>query len=359
MLKTIFLYLFVLVISGACVYFFNEHNYLLAVVLLIIAVSTLFGRRIRRFAEAVDAITKFTELERRCNCELEIDIGMERVLQHKSLAELLERMRSKGTIKDGMSKDEWLARLFENYKQENKNSNGLETVRFNIKNNVLWKNGEIDFRDTIYHEIFIPFEAGAKRPTFAFVPEIDVGITIRVLVVNGILKLQFGNFSKEMSPDADGSSCYRRYETVTSFPLINFSYRHRIPENYLNLSMYATNSYWEKRKSKKGDWLKDWQAVVKDVADYKYVCSVADEYVSNRRRWDKITKRFDQIRDEWLKREGFRDPFASYREDNIPGLHDNSINCDNEYLSVFAANQNESKERWEQYLYPDFSEERG
>ena len=53
---------------------------------------------------------------------------------------------------------------------------------------------------------------------------------------------------------------------------------------------------------------KDWKEVVKDAANYNYVCSVADEYVEDRGRWEKIIKRFEAKRNPWLKREGFSDP---------------------------------------------------
>lgn len=363
MLKTIFYTCIFLVICAACIYFFDQRSYLAAVALLIIAVSTLFGSRIRRFAETVDTVMKYSNLDRNCNCAIEMNIEIEPLLQHKAVSDLFDRMHSKGMIKDNLDKTQWLALLLENYKQKHQSAKGIETLTFKIKNNLLWKNGTVDFRDIIYHEVVIPHDIGVEIPEFTLNPDIHYALYVRLLIVNGIIKLQVGNFSKDLSPEVlkQGLGVYKTYETVTSFPLLYFSYRHRIPESYLNLSMYATDSYWKSKTQKKIDFTVDWKNVVTDVADYKYLCSVADEYVENRKRWDKITMRFDQTREEWLKRENFSNLLKiqeDYQQHEYIDLHDHPIYYSNQYLSVFAANQNESKERWQKYLYPDYYVER-
>ena len=58
-------------------------------------------------------------------------------------------------------------------------------------------------------------------------------MTIRAFVVNGIIKLQIGRFSKRLSPEVvkKGLDIYKTYETITSFPLLYFTSQHQIPEN--------------------------------------------------------------------------------------------------------------------------------
>jgi hypothetical protein len=146
---------------------------------------------------------------------------------------------------------------------------------------------------------------------------------------------------------------------VTSFPLIYFSNRHQIPHRYLNPSANATESYWEEHKDwqtgkkKKTDSMKDWKQVVRDFADYNYLCSTSDWLT---RKWNKVTKRFDEKREEWLKGENFDNILKSQENDDYV-WHDSRIHYSNQYLMVFAANQNESKEHWNKYLYPDYYEE--
>ena len=106
---------------------------------------------------------------------------------------------------------------------------------------------------------------------------------------------------------------------------------------------------------------RDWKQVVKDVADYNYVCSVADDIpTEDGGRLDKIIKRFEDKRKPWLEKEGFVDPFARNPDDewNYGGLSDNGIYYANKYLTVSAQNNHDLKEHQKQYLYSDYYEEK-
>src|SRR5262245_6442690 len=103
---------------------------------------------------------------------------------------------------------------------------------------------------------------------------------------------------------------------------------------------------------------KDWKEVVKDVADYNYVCSVANEYVEDKGKWQKIVKRFETKRNDWLVSEGFKDPFArDDKDDGYYGPRDNSVYYGNKYLHVYAINFGDLKEHRERYAYTDYYEE--
>jgi hypothetical protein len=362
MLSKIFSRVFTVGLVAASVYFFYQHNYLVGVSFLIMAVLRVFGYNLERFAKGLGDLAKHAEIEKKCNCVIELTMNVEEVLKHESVRALFDKLRTKGVIKEGQEKDNWTKLLVQNYQQKYQTDQPFEKVKFNIKNNLLWKNGAIDFNDNIYHEFFLPYAyvTGQDDDHVPFwAPKIQVGLSIRIFMVNGIIKLQIGDFSKEYSSDVveKGMAVYKTYETVTSFPLLYFSHRHRIPENYLNLSMYATNAYYEHQKRQKTDMTRDWKQVVKDVADHNYVCSVADEYVADKRRWDKIIKTFDQKREEWLKREEFNDPYAR-KDDDDDYLRDDSIYYTNKYLTVYVANYNDLKERREKYVYGDYYEER-
>jgi hypothetical protein len=338
-------------------------------------VLSLQRHRVQQFAKGLAQITKFSELEK-SNCFLQLAIGVEEVLKHEAVSTLFGKLQSNGTITKEITEGDWVELLVENYKQTYNTDSTTHEVKFNIKNNLLWKNGEIDFGDAIYHELFIPYDdpGGSRtvvlppgkdieRRTETFLPQgIHEGITVRAFLVNGIVKLQIGRFSKRLSPEVvgEGLAVYKTYETITSFPLLYFSWQHRIPENFLNLSAYATESSQAQRLGeKKSDSSRDWKQVVKDVADYNYVCSVADEYVENRGRFDKIIKRFEDKRNPWLETEGFVDPFARNSDDQwqYHDPFDNGIYYANKYLTVAARNYHDFEEHRKQHLYTDYYEE--
>ena len=372
------------ILGALATYFFYQRSYALGIVLLIVVVLRLFRSDLRRFGKALGDIAKYSDLEKRCNCALRFTIGIREVLKQNSLRVVFDKLQQKNVIDSTVSMDEWIDILLKNFQQQNATESWGAEVSFNLKNNLVWKNGEINFNDTIYHEIFIPHDLpdASRRivlpaadddfdrkleTSFSLSPSeyIHAGITIRIFLVNGIVKLQVGDFSKRYSPEVvrEALAIYKRYETVTTFPLLYFSYRVNIPETYLNLSAYATESWYAYKMGRQpvGDenWT-DWRTVVKDVADYNYLCSIADEYTEDRGKWDEITKRFDEKRTEWLNREGYKDHFA--RDDDYGSFYprDDSLFHSNRYMSVYVRNFGNSdfKEGRDKYLYTDYYEER-
>jgi hypothetical protein len=154
---------------------------------------------------------------------------------------------------------------------------------------------------------------------------------------------------------------YQTHDTITSFPLMYFSYLHKIPENYLNFSAYATES-WKNMHADKNikskDFTSDWKELNKELRDYNYVCSVADEYVANRKRWDTIVAGFEKKKLAWLEKEDFKNPFAQGDDDLYDDLQMSNLYFVNGYLSVFVINHNDFKEKRERYVYTDYYEER-
>lgn len=352
--------LFTLALAGATIYFFYDYNFFLAVVFLIWTLSRLFGYSFQRLVKGFGEITTHSQLEKKCNVVLEIKINIEEVLKHKAVSELFERLKKQKNI-EKKSKDEWIKDLLHSYKKKFDKKETLEEVKFNIKNNVLWKNGEIDFNDSVYHEVFIPYNLDEFEKK-ELSPYIYTGLTIRVFIVNGIIKLQIGDFAKEVSPEVikKGLDVYKTHETIASFPLMYFHWQHKIPENYLNLSMYATDSYYKHLKGDKEDFTKDWKEINKEIRDYNYVCSIADEYVEDRGRWEKIVKEFDEKKDKMLKENDFKDPFARDENDDYyyDDWRDNNVYFINKLMTIFVANYNENKEKREKFVYTDYYEER-
>jgi hypothetical protein len=365
MLKSIISIIFTMALGAASIFFFYEYNFFVAIILLVWFISRLFGYNLKRLVKGFGEITTHSNLETKCNCAIEFKIIIEEVLKHPTIDRLFNQLQKKTIIVPSTQKEDWIIKMLDNYKKKFGREK-LEEVKFNIKNNLVWKNGAIDFNDSIYHEIFIPYEykdGKEEESKSLFTPAIEIGITIRIFIVNGIIKLQVGDFSKEYTPNGLSTMAYQTHDTITSFPLMYFSYLHKIPENYLNLSSYATESWKnlhvEKKDKKSKGFIEDWKELTKEIRDYNYVCSVADEYVGNRKRWDTIIAGFEKKKSEWLEKENFKNPFARHDDNALyDDLKPTNLYFVNKYLSVFVVNYNEFKEKRERYVYTDYYVER-
>jgi hypothetical protein len=378
-------YVWTALLAIGAVYSFYEQHYVVGVLLLVWSAVTVFRSDLQRFGKAIVEMAKHSSREAKSNCSLQFTVGLESVFKHDSTISLLKRLQAKGIMESSLTDEAWSTRLLQNYRKKYAADTDFWELKFNIKNNLLWKDGEIDFRDIIHAELFIPYDdpdAPMRAPSpnddfetrleMGFLPEgVHAGLTIRIFVVNGILKLQIGKFSKSFSPEVAGrfsdevskgsAVVYRTHATITSFPLLYFSHRLGLPEAYLNLSAYATDAYRERNKdrkaNRKSDYLRDWKQVLSDVADYNYVCSVADEYVEDRGRFDKITKRFELKREQWLKAESFVD-LVSRRDDQPHYAYDDRIHFSNKMLMVFVVNfGSENYREWKSRHSTDYYEE--
>ena len=135
-----------------------------------------------------------------------------------------------------------------------------------------------------------------------------------MLVVNGMLHLQVGRFDKGYSPRIlrPGSrAVYETFTTVTSFPLMYFSYQHGIPVRYLNLVAAATPSYKEShddRGDEKKRWknrYSDWQSLNREIAAYRLLCD-EDNPNYNHKQIETLAKAFEEKRQKLLAAEGYK-----------------------------------------------------
>lgn len=262
------------------------------------------------------------------------------------------------------------AGIVENYKRKYKRETPFEEVRFNIKNALLFKNGEIDFNDSVYHQIDIPYEwVDGERPVRGILtPRIECDMSLRVLLVNGMLKLQLGQFDKSYSPTIlrEGSlAVYDTWTTIATFPFLYFSHRHGLPVRYLNLSSHATSSYKAtlaergRPKKQKRFWqrspamFEDWSRLHQELAAYRILC----DQDSTDYKWstlEKLTKAFEEKRDAMLTSEGFDIPKKDADDWEYP---DTGETCSNNYLWVSFQNFNLLRDTAERYWLVDFYEE--
>jgi hypothetical protein len=228
----------------------------------------------------------------------------------------------------------------------------------------VWKNGELDFSDAIWHEIFIPYEligAAEDRHAPGFPPSLETGLTIRLLLVNGILRLQAGDHSKESSPDRFTSltrefEVYRARETITSFPLLYCPAQHRIPARYMNFTPAATGSYPLSYSASSRDWKKghsEWKKVQREFGKYSYACKIRPEHVPHvieGPKWRKIIQEFDAKKEAWLKREGFVRPAGN----GAAAGTNSGIHYENACLRVVVTDHRDANEKLQKRIASDY-----
>lgn len=366
--------IFTLVIGCASVYLFYKNSFLIALVLFTWFLSRLFGYNIKRIFEGLG----HSEVERQSNIVLELKINIATILNHKAVSDLFDRLqngkkamfRSEFKFKD---KVKWVEQMIGNYKKKyNKNDNDWtnkegrrfvwDSIKFNIKNNILWENEQINFSDSIEHELVIPYEFKGKEDDDSMSwNDIGSGLRVRVIVVNGMIKVQIGNFDKESSPEIyndSGLAAYKTWETITTFPLMYVS--QSLPAHYLNLSMYATDSYKGllKREPSK-DWTKDWKELNTEIADYNYLKTAFASDAPADSKFNKVYKKFYTKSLEKLAAENFSDLNKKKDDDwPVPGwMEDNNTTYLNNFLHVFIADYKDARKRNEEYYLTDYHEE--
>lgn len=349
--------------------FYNTDNTGWAVVCAMALVYRVLQNRIVRVANVVARLDAVPS-EHGCNTAMTCWSSLEDVLAHPSVVGIFDRLKAAGKAPTAQ-RDEWVRLLITNYQQTYKRDKPAVNVRFNIKNNLLFTDGEVDFRDSLYHELFIPYsldEVENDRHDY-LTPRIETGLSLRVFVVNGMLLVQVGDFDKQYTPKMLKDSflpVYERWATITRFPLLYFADRHSLPVRYLNLSWYATESYKSVisdrgKKAVRRSWpwsnhrsSDDWAELNRDVALYRMLC---DDGL-NGYNWSslrKIAQQFEAKRQAVLTAEGFKT--SSVDRDDDWRFPDTGEAYWNDYLHVECQNFNLQREYAERRWLPDYYEE--
>lgn len=182
-----------------------------------------------------------------------------------------------------------------------------------------------------------------------------------MLLVNGMLLLQVGRFSKEYSPTIlhGGSlAVYENFATITSFPLIYFSDDHGIPVRYLNLVAAAAPGQKARRSergtNKKTDSYKDWRILHEDVAAYRVLCDSGNENY-NYSVLDKLQKSFQAKREPLLTAGGYKTLDNHDDEWRYPDMGHSYWN---DYGRVFFRNMNANRDSPKaEHWFTDYFEE--
>jgi hypothetical protein len=359
-------HLFRLAVGGLALYQYSQGKVFSAVLCVLVVVWSFLQHQFDLMVGVLRRLARVPQ-EHDANSVLAYTFSLNSVFEHPAVADLFDKLHRNHKA-PAETVDEWQKLLAESYTRKYKRGDSLCEVRFNIKSNVLFVNGKPDFGDYVYHALEIPYrwtDAGEpQEPPFS-TPEIEAQLSVRILLVNGMLLLQVGHFSKEYSPNIlhGGSlAVYETYATITSFPLMYFSDQHGIPVRYLNLVAAATPSYKarhvERSTKKKTDEYRDWRTLQQDVAAYRTLCDSADkpwgEYDYGTVK--KLSQRFEAKRQPLLDAEGYKP--LEHKSDDDWRYPDMGHTYWNKYGQVFFRNMNANRDsRHEQRWFADYYEE--
>jgi hypothetical protein len=360
------------ILLGVAAYSYTNGNYVWAFLCLLLWGYLVVQNRLTRVWSVLSALERApSELD--CNTFINCRFSIEHLIAHPSVQNLYRSLHVEGKV-GAESFDKWTQLLLENYTRTFTREKPFEEVTFNIKNNLVFKNEKPDFwMDSVYHEFAIPFrcpEAGEEENSSFMTESDEVQLSIRLFIINGILKLQVGNFSKRHSPELlhEGAlASYVTWATVTEFPLIYFSYRHGLPVRYLNLSSHATESYkvqlsahrqkWEKKPfwKRAPNMFDDWRVLQRDVAAYRILCDQDSTHYSHS-VVNKLEKSFGEKRKTMLEKEGFKthergDDHESWR------YPDTGEQYWNDHIWLQFQNLNLRRDYAERHWWTDYYEE--
>lgn len=347
---------FNILLLGAAIYFYLQDNHTWTLLAAGFLGFRLFRARLAQIISVVSRLEQVPE-EHRANVQLTCRIYLEPVLQHSSIARLFKILKERRAI-DAESVESWRGQLLDNFRHKYERQEAFDEVSFNVKNNILFKNGRPHFADLIHHSIIVPYYIDKSDERSMLTSSIEVELEIRLLMVNGRLVLQVGDFDKESSPRTIRGgflSVYETYTTITSFPMLQFAERHALPTRYLALSAKATETYKDslaEPRSKKA--FADWKALSKATAQYRILI---DEHSSNYSysMLKTVADSFEGQRTAMLERERFE----SYNTDHSEDWRDPDLGETywNEYLYVHFRNLSQWREETLSRATRDYYEE--
>lgn len=356
-----FNFLFTLLIFIGSIWIFYQGNYAIAVIFLVWALSRYFGVGYERLSKGDVGAFKNAEGDANTNYALDFNLFIDKILDHPKSKALYERLKKNKIV--NTSYDKWKKSLINNYDKcyhkEKKKMHAIEKVVFRVKGNLLLKGREIEYSDALYHYLFIPYQdknTKMDKEEIAY-GNIRIGISIRLILVNGVIKLQIGEFDQDTSPkiisDKEWWEIYRNFETISSIPIMYFGDELAIPEGFMNFTVNGTDSYYlGEDKSSKIDRMKDWKELWKDAHKYFWLCSNAENNDADYKKYEAITNEFDKKRKKWLKREQMNDPLEP---EEYPSSYSDCYNyLFNDYWEISIFNQKAFNEGRKRFIYGDY-----
>jgi hypothetical protein len=230
----------------------------------------------------------------RANTRTDLLLRIDAIIGHPAVNAAFDRLKRLGRIQTPVTFAEWRDGLIRRYRAEHDiapEDNPLERVAFEVRAGQLWKDGEYRQSPFIHHEVLIADESMKRE---SFLAKGHDGLRIRVLVINGVLKVQVGRWDEEFGHREPGQNNWIAWDTVTSFPLLLNPLDHYLSPRLLLMDYFSMPHH---RKS----WQREKRRFFRRVEEYRRVLGTWGEYGEN-----SLATRQAKELEGWLKREGFQ-----------------------------------------------------
>lgn len=260
-------------------------NHIYWILTVMLWVYLIFKKSIWILIRNIDNNIKLNWNQNNTNCKFEFNFKVLEILNDKKLEEYF----NSDCFEEN---NNLLKEIISNWKKLIKDWKIKQEVEINIKNWNIYKDWNIKFEDNIYHEIFIPYNLDNYNEDYHHP---HTWITIRIIIINGLLKLQLWNFRAwNFNTIYTDSFWNYNYDTYKNFyDLVNIPIIYYF--NYLNISKKHLNivAEWiEWYYNSKGErFSKEWTVKRKqlhiDLNNYFYLNSFWED--------DTIDKKYQDI----------------------------------------------------------------
>jgi hypothetical protein len=259
-------------------------------------VST-YVQRVYRLSVGRSLLDAVSEV--RANTRLEIFVNVGAILEHPAANSAFERLQRINKIPTDATFTSWRDGLLNRFREraavEPKHDAWAKVV-FEVRSGQLWKDGEYRRSPVMFQEILIPDEALKRKYSFSDDEDRQYyGIRVRITVINGLLKVQLGEWDEETGHREAGQQySWIAWDTITTFPLLLNPLDHYLPPRFLLFDYFS-------RPHHRRNWGGAKKAFFRQADEYRRVLSTFGEYGENR-LYERQSKEFER----WLQREGFK-----------------------------------------------------
>lgn len=237
--------------------------------------------------------------ETRSNTKIEIWMKIDAILGHPAVASVFDRLRKLERVPQDTSLDAWRESLIARFRTREKlsvDNQPWAKVVFEVRAGQLWTNGEYRPLPVLFHQVLVPDEAFLNRHAWGTTEDAQYhGLKVRVGVLNGILRLQVGEWDEDASQREPGQTRdWMAWDTITTFPLLLNPLDHYLPPRFLLLDYFTFPHH------RKG-WRRAKAAFFRQADEYRRIVSTFGEWGEGR-LYERQTAEFKR----WIHKEGFK-----------------------------------------------------
>lgn len=247
-------------------------------ILCLLSLSLLHVEVLQNFLKLKDAVSKIS-VKDNANCQFDIVLNIDEILKNEIL---INYLNSDVFDNKKYKKNFLLKKAQDNAKKMIKNWDITNTIQINIKNWNIYKNWNIIFEDTFYHDmVFLPGPSN-----------------IRIFLINWYLKLQIWNLWSWSINKIKNSNVYKNAYDLASIPLMYYMPKLNISKKHLNIVDEGMDEFysndWKGRSNERKVWHRQ---LYKDLEDYFTINAFPEEFVYGKKERSII----DRFYEKWIQ----------------------------------------------------------